>query len=329
MAYRRSKGKSTKRKIEPAVSTFAFAVPTGASYIDLSLCAAIMNRRAYSQGLTWAVAGFTSFSPPETVGGLAISKLPETWVMSNAWHKSKILWNKMNRQVLDDEPSIRGKYADFKISMDSNMGIQTIQTASNLLGNILTPIDRIGNYTTADFTAGVSPRADWDYSTIEIPNDPTSGITAEYALHAVGPDTPTSMGVIHGYALSRSRPNTNEPNTPTLGGWMTELFDVGEQMDELRADIIDDNDRPPYAVKGESSSIEAYPGGATEFPDLQIHASTLISGTTVGGKTSAPGGIFQCGLIRFDNSTPSPLTIILNLVPGYSRGYTTGKMEDV
>ena len=64
MAYRKSKGKLARRfkKIEPAVTTLSFAIGTGtsgneSSYIDLSQCASLVNRRFYRQGINWAVAG--------------------------------------------------------------------------------------------------------------------------------------------------------------------------------------------------------------------------------------------------------------------------------
>ena len=52
------------RNMEPAVQTMTFTnitAPGGGlstSYIDLSQCASIINRRFYRQGLNWAVAGF-------------------------------------------------------------------------------------------------------------------------------------------------------------------------------------------------------------------------------------------------------------------------------
>lgn len=340
MAKRRSLGKGRRpKKIEPAVKTMSFTVPNGTSYVDLSLAASIANRRFYRQGLEWAVAGFTIFTVPTVTGGLDITKVPETWMASNAWHKSFAMWRKMNDQVLDDEPSIAGKYADFKVYADQNMIGQDVQCKAQPNGLILTPQDYLGGVTNGDYLGAVSPRADWEYSTITIPNDPnavpTPGVTEDYSLHMVGINTVGSKAVIQGYARSRARPQSQDPNVPTNTDWMTEMFDVGDQLEELRTDIVEDNDRPPYAVSPEQTANDFYPGAGQEFPTLQIHDNAKVTTTTVGGKTGAMGGTFQCGLIRFDSSlvagesAPSTCTILIHMVAGPHRGYMCRPMQDV
>lgn len=324
MAYRRSNGKGRSKKIEPAVRTISFEVPAGISYVDLSLCASISNRRFYRQGLNWFVAGMTAFTT--SPGTFITSKAPDTWMASNSWEKAYHLWRKMNDQVLDEEPSISGRYQDFKVFLDATMAGQTVQDATNAAGKILTPRDSLGNLTTGDYSEAASPKANWDYSTIQIPNSPGAGVTTEFGLHFIGPDAATK-GLVAGYALSRSRPQTEDPNVPTVDGWMTELFDVGNNMEELRDDIQEDNDRPPYPVV--EGVTERYAGGATEFPGLQIHDAAIISPTTVGGKTSIPGGNFQCGLIQLNNTTDAVLNLQIHLVAGPHRGYLCQPMQDV
>ena len=68
-------------KIQPAVQTFTFVSEVTGPTIDLSQCASLMNRRFYRQGINWAVAGFKFAS--ESPGRITVSKLPNTWVMSN------------------------------------------------------------------------------------------------------------------------------------------------------------------------------------------------------------------------------------------------------
>ena len=107
------------KKIEPAVRTLTFATPgSGASrsYIDLSQVASLVNRRFYRQGINWAVAGFKVSSLKS--GVVNVYKLPETWVMSNAWEKSLRTWQKMNDQALEESPSIKPRFLDFKIYAD-------------------------------------------------------------------------------------------------------------------------------------------------------------------------------------------------------------------
>ncbi len=322
MAYRRSRGKA--RKLQPAVMQLAISVPTGESYVDLALCASIVNRRGYKQeNSNWAVSQFEVFQPASAgTGILRIEKLPETWVYQNAYQKSRALWNRMNDQVLDQEEGIQGKWADFKIYMDETMTTYQIQDSANPTGRILTPQTIVGGasvLTQADFTAAAVPRADWSWSEISIPNDAGSGVTVDYTLHAVGANGATSKGMIQGYAESRSRPNEREPNVVSVEGWMTQLFDDGEQLDEIRDNLEDDNDRPPYALGGGAG--EFYPGGSLEQSGLQIHSFCNFTSTTVSGKNAIMGGMFQQGLMKLNNSTDSALTVIIHMVPGDHRGY--------
>ncbi len=321
MAYRRSKGKARKpKKIEPAVMQLEFQVPAGSSYIDLALAASIVNRRGYKQeDTTWAVSSFELFIVnPAATGTVAIGKLPETWVMENAYTKGKALWERMNDQVLDTEPSIDGAYEDFKIGMDAAHCVATIQDTLNPAGTILTPFQ--GAYTVADFNTTTAPIADWDMSVIEIPNDPAGGTTTGYKLHALGPDG-VSKGLIAGYALSRARPAQIDPNVPRVEGWMNELFDDGEQLEEIRDNLMDQNDRAPYPVGAETSVNEYYPGGANEFVQPQVHSFCNFTSTTVSQKNTIMGGIFKLGLMKIINDTESVVNMLVHLVPGHHRGY--------
>ena len=326
MAYRRSRGKTRGRKPQPAVMQLVFELPASdAAYIDLALAASIANRRAYKQqDCNWVVSQFELFNPNAgSSGTVTIQKLPETWVFDNAYTKSKALWNRMQDQVLDTEPDIQGKYSDFKIGMDVDHLQQSIQDNTNPTGKILTPQDGGGNFTQAVFAGGAYPQpiADWDFSTLQIPNDPVSGTTTEYTLHAVGPNTVNSKGIIAGYELSRSRPNAEDPNTPTTEGWMNELFDDGEQLEEIRDDLLVDNDRAPYAVGPEGSGPGYYPGGANEQPTLQIHSLCNFTATTVSQKNSIMGGMFRNGLMKITNLVENAVVLIVHLVPGDHRGY--------
>lgn len=322
MAYRRSNGKG-RRKLQPAVMQMEFTIPQDESYIDLALAASILNRRGYKQQMTtWAVAQFELFATGQ--GTVNILKLPETWVMQNAYTKSKALWHRMQDQVLDTEPDIQGKYADFKIGMDADHVAQSIQDSSNTSGRILTPkvIDGTGALvlTDADFNTGVQPIADWDFSKLQIPNDPASGITSEYTMHAVGADTASSKGLIAGYELSRARPNQIDPSV-TDGGWMNDLFDDGEQLEEIRDDLNTDNDRAPYPVGISTGGPAYYPGGANELSGLQQHSFCNFTNTTVSGKNTIMGGVFGCGLMKINNQTGADVSMIIHLVPGNHRGY--------
>ncbi len=330
---RRNNNKMTRRKkLQPATMQMQFVIPNGTSYLDIALAASISNRRSYKQENTKYAVGEFEFLSGGTNGTLIVEKLPETWVYDNAYQKSRALWHKMNDQVLDDEPSIKGKYSDFKILMDSDMYLvaNDIQTDSNTAGKILTPVQLVGGankFTEANFTGAVAPLADWSWSQLTVPNDPGTGATTNYFIHAVGASTAVTKGMIEGYALSRSRPQETDPNVPSLNGWMTELFDVGEQLDELRDVIEIDNDEPPYPVGEDGGLTEFYPGGSTEFPGLQTHSFVQFTTTTVSNKTRMMGGLFQNGLMKFTNNTGSSVSLILHMLPGNHRGYYCEEMD--
>ena len=145
MAKRRMNGK--RSKIEPAVMTLY--VPTSSvggvtssitEYIDLSQVASLVNRRFYRQGLNWAVSGIKVLSQTGFVGSITCAKLPNTWVMANAWEKSFRAWQRMNTEALSEAESVRPRFLDFKVYADSD------HHTAGYGGNLL-PISLDGTYT--------------------------------------------------------------------------------------------------------------------------------------------------------------------------------------
>ena len=112
------------KKIEPAVQTMTFVIDadptTGVAYrfVDLSQCASLLNRRFYRQGINWAVSSMKVLST-DFAGTITVAKLPETWVMSNAWEKGFRNWQRMNNEALSESESVKPRFLDFKIYADS------------------------------------------------------------------------------------------------------------------------------------------------------------------------------------------------------------------
>ena len=160
--------KRMKSKIQPATKTMFFDVRAAAGtgqYIDLSQCASLVNRRFYRQGLNWAVAGFTLHTAADVSGTVTISKAQDTWVVSNAWHKSFAIWTDMNKQVLDVLPSIKGKYHDFKVALDADH----VSAGSPVFSANLLPFTQDSAGTPTEYAYGAD--GEWERSLIEIPND--------------------------------------------------------------------------------------------------------------------------------------------------------------
>ena len=147
MARRKYSTKKRMNKIEPAVLTVPmnFQIPASAvtsNYVDLSQVASLLNRRFYRQGINWAVAGFKFLTSGSAIGSIQIQKLPNTWVMSNAWEKGFRVWQAMNNKALEESASVRPKFLDFKIYADFDHAVSGV--GANLLplsgtGAIATP----------------------------------------------------------------------------------------------------------------------------------------------------------------------------------------------
>ena len=325
-------------KLQPAVTRLWFHInPNNArNYVDLSLACSAANRRFYRQGLRWAVAGMTLHTGSNTTGEFDVSKVPDTWVAKNAFEKSKMLWMKSQDQVLDDQPTIAARYRDFKVFLDQEMNSaqkQPVSTDPAANDTIMLPVDRNDQ---------IAKYSEWVYSSLQLPTDGGASAPDSVTLHFVGADydvgtNQISKGMIHGYGLSRSRPQDIDPNTPGDGGWMNDVFDVADNLDEIREDVEDENNKPPYRVGTAGEEEEYYPGGDNNQTDAALHAVAFVSGTTVGGKTRVDGGMFNCGLIRFDwnlNPATTPATgdpplpqpdtsmyLAIDLVPGTHKGY--------
>ncbi len=294
------------------------------SYIDLGQCLSLVNRRFYRQGLQYAVAGVEVISDATTQ--TRIYRIPESWPAANAWHKALALWQESQDQVLDNEPSLKAKYHDFKIFYNA-----THQAAG--MGANMLPIGYITNY-------GLDDSYEWAASEVQIPNVGAPGTTVGYNLHMLGDDVGgQSKGVIHGYAMSRSRPQQEEPNVPQPGGWMTEMFDVGDNLEEIRDDIVDENDEPPYSVGtqvGVNVNQEFYPGGMNTGGE-QKEATLITRQGTALAQSFAPGFTASCGLLEIQNEwsdfnsalPPTSYSMRITLVPGDRKGVMTRTMQDV
>ena len=343
MAKRKTRGK----KIQPSVMkmNFAFTITrTGkeSRHIDLSQCASLVNRRFYRQGLNWAVAGF-KLTTAATAGQISLHKLPNTWVMSNAWEKSFRTWQKMNTDALDEVPSIKPKFLDFKIFANADHH-------ENGSGKNLLP------HSAATIAAGIqtAQKGEWEYSKIVVPNTAANAPGTRinnFEFIAVGPNYPgassasslDAVSLIDGYAASRGLPNIVDPNAPddsadadgaTPENWMVATFnDATGQDDAVISDMITENNLSPYPFENDGTNTDTmYPGGANQLNSLEIHDQEFVTTTTVGGKTYLQGGNFPCGLIEVSTAgfaANDALLLEVTMVPGTHRGYLAEPMTEM
>ncbi len=344
--------KRMKSKIQPAQMKLMFQLSDRGStipqntfktfYIDLSQCASVVNRRFYRQGLNWAVAGMRVSSSVES--SLVVQKLPNTWVMSNAWEKGFRHWMEMNKQALESSESVRPKFLDFKVYADKNH--HRIGDGDNLL-----PFTYEYEDSSQTATIHTAVPGEWEYSKFVIPTSGSTGAAADFEVIAVGASFPgagasgnNAVSLIEGYVASRALPNVIDPNTPddsddvgptaTPENWLGALTNEGTDQDkQVLADMITENNLAPYPFEGDGTATDThYPGGANQLASLETHSIELITATTIGGNTHIPGGNFPCGLIAIHyQPTGNSATAILevDLVPGTHRGYLAEPMTEM
>ncbi len=325
------------KKLQPAVKTMTFNFTNQSTdYIDLSQCASILNRRFYRQGLNWAVSGFTLITTASTSGALVISKIPDTWVASNSWEKGFRHWLKMNNDAMDGTESIKPKFMDFKVYMDS--AHHQAGVGANLL-----PVSQSG----APATPGT-----WDMSEVTFHTSTDTTNATDYEIIWTGGSypgaAPTSgldaVSLIEGYASSRGLPEIRDPNAPgdasdvgptaTPENWIGALDTEGsDQHEDVLTNLLADNNQAPYPYENDGTATDTqYPGGANQLPGVEIVDYVGVSATTIGNVTKIRGSNFQGGLIRLENTFSGGTgnhAILVHLVPGPHRGYMCQSMQDV
>jgi len=339
--------RKSSKKIQPAVLTMSFNVPIKGSskeafFVDLSQCASIVNRRFYRQGLNWAVGGFKFFTSSGATGQVQIQKLPNTWVMSNAWEKGFRHWMKMNTESLEAAESIKPKFLDFKIYANDD------HHKSGYGANLLPLSGASLTLPVQEATPG-----EWIHSTFHIPdtskdssnpvsNNPRSVIAVGPNYTAAGDDGQFAVSLIEGYAASRGLPNIQDPNAPndaasinqsTAQNWLAALDnDFDKQTGEVISDMLLQNDIAPYPFENDGVHTDTmYPGGANQMKTLEIHDGEYVTSTTIGGTTRIKGGNFPCGLIALNlaNYDGQDLRMQIDLIPGTHRGYLAEPMTDM
>ena len=352
---------SSRSKIEPAVTNVTVTLEPGFNYIDLSQIASIVNRRFYRQGINWAVAGFKAYKPTPTESGaigIVINKLPNTWVLANAWTKSFKTWQKMNRNALEESPTVRPKFLDFKIYMDER------HHQAGFIAN-LTPQDSAGvlNVDYNPATGRYEGLGEWESSKASIPLVSPAGTflpgeTAEREFIATGANYPgvspvtgfNAISLIEGYAASRLLPNILDPNTPDdandVGGgtpenWMSAIFNEGTDQDaDVLSDMITENNTAPYpfengpivdavAPNALEYSDTQYPGGANQLPNLELVDVAYFNAGTNANTLRLKGDNFPCGLIQIVNGASDQVGLIIDLIPGRHRGYMCEPMLEM
>lgn len=315
------------KKMTPSVTTLRYKMDYSGvgvtRYVDLARDLSKVNRRLMRQGYQYAVGGMTIISDSiDPSGSVAIDfqvkTAGNTWVTQNAWTKGYSLWREMNKEVLEDNPSVQGKWADYKVYLTEQMA------TANILEN--------------QDGAGVTyPANEWSVSTYVVPQhdvNPANGevLPAEEWVAALcGPDDVAAkrFSLIKAYEDSRATVQDVAPNVPANlpTSFYLRLTDDGSQDPELAAVIEDANDQPPY-----SQTDGDYPGGAGygNTGALTLQHRIIINQFQPNARTG--GFVANCGLLQLNakdigrDGASGTLEILIHLVPGNYHGVLAQRM---
>lgn len=327
--------------VKPCERIINVTIPNGYSVCDTAQLLSEQNRMTFRQGREYAYDGIEIFAlDPATEGLLQVYKLPHTWVTVNSWTKGFAAWRRQRHEAIDESMSgtTAAKYADFKIYYNSGHQSGTIfgQPVVDLRANGFMDL-------TAAQLIDAGAGMEWEHSTITVPNVAGGGgVTQDYNLHMIGDDSGTGKSMIKAYAESRSRPFPIDPSTvdgsPTTsnpGGLYAEMFDVGEDMEEIIESIRDQNESPPYLVGGVDSAEEFYPWGkqaqasdAGSIQGNQLDYLIVRAGATVATDSTGPFTAL-CGLIWFNNGTGDSLQAKIKVSVGDYKGVMSRSMMEV
>ncbi len=327
---RRSRG----MKIAPAITDLYFQIPAGGKvsgesfcYIDTARELSRINRRLYEQSRMFGYQGMTFIWKAAAVSGaqtlssveVTVKTAGNTWVVQNAHVKGHALWNEMQELVLSDNPSIAGKWHDFKVRLDY------LQTP----GRLLSCKDGGGvNINTGE----------WEYSNFVMPQhevDPATGLPLDAAQFEVsligqdvtipGPPVTGNRSLVKAYQESRSTVQPVDPSVPP--GVSTSFFnlltDSGSQEPELADVIEDESNEPPYRQ-------DQYVGGDTNGVNPMIVSYGAVSASEVDGRLGpfvAPCGLLQIEVkgydqdgVQFPEEDMSQIDLLLHVAPGTYKG---------
>lgn len=327
MAKRRRSNRSMK--MQPAITDLYFkadlsaATGTGGdfAFIDTARALSKVNRRLYEQGRMYAFQGLTFIWKPNGIAPTSVASIDvtvstagNTWAVQNAFVKGKALWHQMQELVLDDNPSITGKWHDYKIQMhEQQLTSRTLKcrdAAGTLYGD-----------------------GEWNYSTYVMPQhevDPVTGLPLpadQISAVLIGPDAGSGsrVSLLNAYQESRATVQDIDPNVPAglSNSFFNLLTDSGSQEPEL-ADVIEaENDQPPY-------ELDNYPSGATNGARGSVVQYGAISAAEVDGRVG--GFIAPCGLLQLEikgyDSSGNPvdhddmpeIDLLLHVAPGMYKG---------
>ena len=257
------------------------------------------------RGITYL---FPGTAQPGSIGSVGAYTAANNWCVQNAHVKGEAMWHEMNQLVLEDNPSIMGRWAGFRLRMSTSMVVAN--TLDPLAGDGATPLG-----------AG-----EWDYSKYVMPQhevDPATGLPLpadELTPVLIGGDGSLTRSLVKAYEESRATVQPIDPSVPA--GMSTSFFnlltDSGSQEPELADLIEDDNDQPPYDQAN-------YPqGGGNNIYPIIVDGAAASNEQPIGriGSFIAPCGLIQlsANIVTNINDEAQTIGVIVHVAPGDYKG---------
>lgn len=267
-----------------ATSRLRFRITgNGTYYIDLAKALSIQERKLHRQKQIYTVYG--GYFKDQDGATLHMNTAPNTWPVKRSINRGFSLWRKMiSRTLRDMEGAGTGRYNDFKIYLDNQMGSAP-----------LVPVDASGNplYT---YPPGNLP--EWDYSTLtsEDPDGPGGTAPDQFTLQIVGPHVGSDpdwlrIGLVQSWVNSRAVPDSSQPDLPAEFPTdpLNNLFDAGDVQDDRLLILADEGDAAPYdedtmfgnaATSGASNNLQRVSSSQTSssMPIVNVMGFQAICG---------------------------------------------------
>jgi len=308
--------------------TVAATAAQRSSYINLAKDLSAVNRQLFRQARMYKVKSITLMDD-DNAKYVQFATAGDTWAMRNGVKRAFKRWNEMNKQVLKDQPSLKARWNDFKLYLSANHRIAENGGGTGTGGLTVLPMESPEDISSNNVVYG-----EWDFSTFESPDGTSSVDGYEVGIlggHIGSPGAYDYVGLIQSYGNARGTVNALEPNINAAAASddpLVNLLDAGTQFDEIAENIIQEGDRPPYAmdeIDGEPVALgEAYVGASANMPEELMFAE-LNSSSVVGEGLQRIYNIdLPLGVLRMDHALPeggsTNFTIIIEMAEGPYKG---------
>ena len=306
--------------------TIASGTSQSAAYINIAKDLSAINRQLFRQARMYKVKSLTIVDNDQEKF-VQVGIAPDSWAMRNAVKRCFARWNEMNNQVLDDQPSLKARWNDFKPYLSK----RHFDAEKGTAGTTETPEDINGN----NLQYG-----EWTYSMFESPDGTSSVDGYEVAVlgnHAAnGPGDFTRVGLIQSYGDARGTVNRFEPNIqtgPASDDPLVNLLDAGTQFDEIAENIIQEGNSPPYKIVPSSpvpTPGGTYAGSGGNMPE-ELMIAEFNSSSTTEGVQRIFGFNVPLGVIRIDHEVTSGstnFTVIVEVAEGDYKGVHSESLVD-